>query len=107
LVLIAAAALGAMVGGCKIVANADLKAAKSKSADEFDANAYVDRIWDSKVQPDFKSRAIDLNALLQEVAKDPDKAGQSHGHREGDGNPWTYEIKAEGKVVAADAARAH
>jgi predicted lipoprotein len=103
LVLIGAAALG----GCKIVANADLKAAKSKSADQFDASAYVDRIWDSRVLPDFKSRAMDLDKLLQEVAKDPDKAGQAHGHREGDGNPWTYEIKADGKVVAADAASRH
>lgn len=86
------------------MANEDLKVEKSKSADEFDANAYVDKIWTSKVLPDFKSRAMDLDALLQEVAKDPDKAGHAHGHREGDGNPWTYEIKGEGKIVAVDTA---
>ena len=101
LVLVLAAALG----GCKIVANADLKAAKSKSAEDFDANSYVDRIWKSKVLPDFESRAMDISALLQEVARDPDKAGQAHGHRESDGNPWTYEIKGEGKAVAVDASR--
>src|SRR6185312_5246963 len=103
LVLILAAALS----GCKIVANEDLKAEKSKSADEFDAKAYVDEIWASKVMPDFKNRAMDLGALLQEIAMDPDKAGQAHGHREGDGNPWTYEIKGEGKVVAVDTASRH
>lgn len=103
LVLILAAALS----GCKVVANADLKAAKSKSAGEFDANGYVDRIWDSKVVPDFKVRALELDALLSEAAKDADKAGQAHGHREGDGNPWTYEIKGEGKVVAVDTASRH
>jgi predicted lipoprotein len=103
LVLASAAALG----GCKIVANADIKAAKSKSADDFDANAYVDKIWKSKVLPDFEIRAMDLDALLQEVAKDPDKVGQDHGHRESDGNPWTYEIKGEGKVVAVDTASRH
>jgi predicted lipoprotein len=103
LALFSAAALG----GCKIVANADLKAAKAKSSDEFDANAYVDKIWTSKVLPDFKSRAMDIGALLPEVAQDPDKAGQSHGHRAGDGNPWTFEIKGEGKITAVDAASRH
>ncbi|WP_082905571.1 DUF2291 family protein [Bradyrhizobium centrolobii] len=103
LVLMVAAALG----GCKVVANADLKAAKSKSADEFDANGYVDKIWASKVLPDFKGRAMELDTLLTDVAKDPDKAGQVHGHREGDGNPWTYEVKGEGKVVAVDTASRH
>jgi predicted lipoprotein len=103
LVLILAAALS----GCKIVANEDLKAEKSRSADEFDANAYVDKIWAAKVLPDFKGRAVDLDALLREVAKDPDKAGHAHGHREGDGNPWTYEIKGEGKIVAVDTASRH
>lgn len=103
LVLILAAALT----GCKIVANQDLKAEKSKSADDFDANAYIDKIWAAKVLPDFKGRAMDLDALLREVAKDPDEAGHAHGHREGDGNPWTYEIKGEGKIVAVDTASRH
>jgi predicted lipoprotein len=110
LVLCSAAALGgsaATLGGCKIVANADLKAAKAKSSDEFDANAYVDKLWTAKVLPDFRSRAVDLDALLQQVAQDPDKAGQAHGHRAGDGNPWTFEIKGEGKITAVDAASRH
>lgn len=99
--------IAAALGGCKVVANADLKAAKAKSADEFDANGYVDKIWTSKVLPDFRGRAIELGALLADVAKDPDKAGEAHGHRESDGNPWTYEVKGEGKVVAVDAASRH
>lgn len=97
----------AALGGCKVVANADLKAARSKSADEFDASGYVDRIWASKVLPDFKERAVEIDTLLSEVLKDPDKAGRAHGHRESDGNPWTYEIKGEGKVLAVDTASRH
>ncbi len=105
LAFFSAAALGgsaATLGGCKIVANADLKAAKAKSSDEFDANAYVDKIWTSKVLAGFRSQAMDVDALLQQVAQDPDKAGQAHGHRAGDGNPWTFEIKGEGKITAVD-----
>lgn len=99
--------VAAALGGCKVVANADLRAAKSKSADEFDANGYVEKIWASKVLPDLKSRAVELDTLLNEVAKDPDKAGQAHGHREGDGNPWTFEVTGAGKVVAVDTASRH
>jgi predicted lipoprotein len=103
LVLLVATALG----GCKIVANSELKAARTNSNGEFDAAAYVDKIWSSKVLPDFKSRAIDLDTLLQATAKDPDGAGKTYGQRAGEGNPWTYEIKGEGKVVAVDLASRH
>jgi predicted lipoprotein len=99
--------LVAVLGGCKIVANADLKAAKSRSSDDFDATAYVDKIWTPKVIPEFKDKAIPIETLLQEVATDPDKAGQKHGHREGDGNPWTFLIKGEGRITAVDVESRH
>jgi predicted lipoprotein len=103
LVLLLAAALG----GCKIVANSELKAARTNSTGEFDAADYVDKIWSPKVLPDFKSRAIDLDTLLQAAARDPDSAGKTYGQRAGEGNPWTYEIKGEGKVVAIELASRH
>ena len=103
LVLVPVAALG----GCKIVANADLKAAKSKSSDDFDATAYVDKIWTPKVIPELKDKAIAIETLLREVANDPDEAGQKYGHREGDGNPWTFLIKGEGKITAVDVESKH
>lgn len=98
--LLAATALG----GCKIVSNADLKAAKAKSPDAFDAAAYVEQIWATKAMPEFKSRAIDLDELLQQIARDPDKAARDHAHREGDGNPSTYLIKGKGQIVSVDTA---
>lgn len=103
LVLLLATALS----GCKIVANGELKAARANATGEFDAAAYVDKIWSSKVLPDFKKRAIDLDTLLQAAAKDPDNAGKTYGQRAGEGNPWTYEIKGAGKVVAVDLASRH
>jgi predicted lipoprotein len=103
LVLLLAAALS----GCKIVANNELKAERTTSNSEFDAAGYVDKIWSSKVLPDFKSRAVELDTLLQAVAKDPDDVGKMYGQRAGEGNPWTYEIKGEGKVVAVDLASRH
>lgn len=103
LVLFFAAALG----GCKVVANKDLAAARAKSQDEFDAAAFVEKIWTSKVLPDFKSRATALDTVLQAVAQDPDKAGKAYGQRAGEGNPWTYEIKGEGKILAVDVDSRH
>lgn len=98
---------GLALGGCKIVANKDLLQARAKSEDAFDAAAYVDKIWDSKALPEFKNKAVDLDTLLPAVAADPDKAGKTYGQRAGDGNPWTYEIKGEGKIVAVDVASRH
>jgi predicted lipoprotein len=95
------------LGGCKIVSNKDLAAARAKSEDAFDAAAYVDKIWNAKTIADFKSRAVDLDTLLPAVAADPDKAGKTYGQRAGEGNPWTYEIKGVGKVGAVDTASRH
>ncbi len=99
--------LAAALSGCKIVDNKDLMAARAKSDSEFDAAAYVDKIWASKALPEFKSKAVDLDTLLEAAAEDPDKAGKTYGQRAGEGNPWTYEIKGQGKVVATDFASRH
>jgi predicted lipoprotein len=95
------------LGGCRIVSNKDLMTARAKSDNEFDAVAYVDKIWEAKALPEFKSRAVDLDTLLPAVAADPDNAGKSYGQRAGEGNPWTYEITGQGKVVAVDVASRH
>ena len=97
----------ATLSGCKIVDNKDLMTARAKSDSEFDAVAYVDKIWNSKALPEFKSKAVDLDTVLQAVAEDPDKAGKTYGQRAGEGNPWTYEIKGQGKVVAVDVTSRH
>ena len=105
--VLAALLLAAALGGCKIVSNKDLAAARAKSDDSFDATAYVDKVWNAKTLADFKNRAIDLDTLLPAIAEDPDKAGKTYGQRAGEGNPWTYGIKGVGKVVAVDVASRH
>jgi predicted lipoprotein len=92
------------LGGCKIVSNKDLAA---NSQDAFDAAAYVDEHWNKKAFAEFKSRAVDLDTLLPAIAEDPDKAGKIYGQRAGDGNPWTYEIKGVGKVIAVETGSRH
>jgi predicted lipoprotein len=105
--LLLALLFAAALGGCKIVSNKDLAAARTNAPDAFDASAYVDQHWNEKAIADFKTRAVDLDTLLPAVAEDPDKAGANYGQRAGDGNPWTYEIKGVGKVTAVDTASRH
>jgi predicted lipoprotein len=95
------------LGGCKIVSDKELAAARATGQDAFDPAAYVDKHWNDKALADFKSRAVDLDTLLPAIAADPDKAGKTYGQRAGEGNPWTYEIKGVGKVVSVDTTSRH
>jgi predicted lipoprotein len=99
--------LSLALGGCKIVSDKELAAARASGQDSFDAAAYVDKHWNEKALVDFKSRAVDLDTLLPAIAADPDKAGKTYGQRAGEGNPWTYEIKGVGKVVSVDTGSRH
>ncbi len=95
------------LGGCKIVSDKELAAIGAKSPNAFDATAYVEKIWTPTAVTDFKTSAVDLATLLPEIEADPEKAGQAHGRGGGEGNPWSYEVKGEGKVAAVDVTSRH
>ena len=95
------------LGGCKIVSDKELAAENAKSAGAFDATTYVEKVWTPTAVTDFKTRAVDLTALLPAIEADPEKAGQTYGRGGGEGNPWTYEVKGEGKVSAVDVKSRH
>ena len=105
--LFAAPALLLLLSGCKIVSDKDLVAEEKKSSDTFDANAYVEKVWTSKEIENFKAKAVDLAALLPAIEADATKAGQTYGRGGGEGNPWSYEVKGEGKVTALDVESRH
>jgi predicted lipoprotein len=100
--LFAVPALLLLLSGCKIVSNKDLVAEEKNASDTFDANAYVAKVWTPKEIENFKAKAIDLATLLPAIEADPNKAGQTYGRGGGEGNPWSYEVKGEGKVTAVD-----
>lgn len=105
--LFASLALASLVGGCKIVSDKDLAADEKKSSDVFDAGAYVAKIWTPKAVSEFKAKAVDLSTLLPAIEADPDKAGKTYGRGGGEGNPWSYEVKGEGKATAVDVESRH
>jgi predicted lipoprotein len=105
--ILVALALASALGGCKIVSNKDLAADEKKASDAFDANAYVAKIWTAKAVAEFKAKAVDLSTLLPAIEADPDKAGKTYGRGGGEGNPWSYEVKGEGKATAVDVESRH
>ena len=95
------------LGGCKIVSDKDLVAEEKHSSDAFDATAYIEKVWTPQAIQQFKEKAVDLKTLLPAIAADPDKAGKTYGRGGGEGNPWTFEVKGDGKVTAVDVASRH
>ncbi len=100
-VAILAIAMSGLVG-CKIKYDSE-KAANGA----FNAKTYVEELWDSKVVPLIQTDPIDVATVLDAIAKDPEAAGKQYGHRAGEGQPWTYLVKGEGKVTALDVASRH
>jgi predicted lipoprotein len=101
--MLAIAASG--VAGCKIKYDSDKSAGNQSAA--FDAKTYVGKLWDAKVVPLMQADPIDVGTVLDAIAKDPEAAGKQYGHRAGEGQPWTYLVKGEGKVTALDVASRH
>ncbi|MGY5801072.1 DUF2291 family protein [Rhizobium sp. LEGMi12c] len=98
--------LAAALPGCKIIKTPtpEEKAAEAaKSA--FDPATKVDAIWQSQVLPAIDKRAGDIKTVLQAIAANPDEAGAKYGNpRKQASSPWTYAVKLNGKIVAADTA---
>ncbi|CDM61095.1 MULTISPECIES: DUF2291 family protein [Rhizobium] len=101
-----AAVVVAMLPGCKIIKTPTAEekaAAAAKTA--FDPNAKVEAIWQSEVIPYFEKRSGELKDVVQLATSSPDQAGEKYGNpRKQSSSPWTYAVKVNGKVIAADTA---
>ena len=94
--------------GCKIKYDSDKSAPGANGQGAvFNAKTYAEGVWDTKVVPLMHSAPIDVATVLDAVAKDAEAAGKQFGHRTGEGQPWTYLVKGEGKVTALDVASRH
>lgn len=102
LALFAILAISLPATGCRFVTDEELARMAAQSGNNFNAETYVGKLWDSKVIPTLESEAVDAHTLIAAIAEDPDAAGKTYGHRAGEGNPWSYEIKGTGKVVSVD-----
>lgn len=66
----------------------------------FDADQFVESIWDSKVIPAVNQKAADIGQVLKDARKNSDEAGEKYGFRSAqEGSAWNFIVKGQGKVL--------
>ena len=102
----ASIAIGVTLSACKIVATAKRQSGGDEgSGGDFDPAAMVSAIWSAKVIPYLAAKAGPLPEVLALARANPDEAGKRYGYRaQQGGEPWTYIVKVDGRIVAADTA---
>ncbi len=73
------------------------------SADKFDAEGYVNSIWDDRVIPYMNAKAVDFAELQTALASDPAAAGEKYGYRAvAEHNPYSFSVKGRVKILSAN-----
>lgn len=96
------AALATLMGGCTIVSIEDDRAARARQSDSFDAKAYAEQVWNTKVLTYVDNSAEPVETLLDAIKTHPTLAGEKFGRQAGEGSPFTYSVKGEGLITAID-----
>jgi predicted lipoprotein len=68
----------------------------SSSAAAQDQTSYVDQIWDSKLMPTVKEKAVDLDTLLSGLITNEAETSKKYGHKIS--GPYNFLVKFEGTV---------
>ena len=68
----------------------------------FNPDQMVEADWDAKVLPLLRDKAGSYDTVADAIAKDPNAAGQQYGYRPEPSSPWTYAVRAEGTIAAAN-----
>ncbi len=77
-------------------------AAGQADVGKFDADAYVDGIWASKVLPTVQADAAPAQTLLPALLSDTKATSEQYGHQAGTGSPYSFLVKGTGTVTAVD-----
>lgn len=73
------------------------------SADKFDAEGYVENLWDSKILPYMREKAVDLRTLMTAVETNEKAAGEKYGYRAvAEQNPYNFSVKGRVKILSAN-----
>lgn len=97
-----------LFSGCKlytVVSHDKSKENKQGTAfyfqdENFDANQFVDSVWDSKVLPAINQKGSDMGVVIQDIKSNVNEAGKKYGIRSGqEGSPWNFIVKGKGRVL--------
>lgn len=107
-VAVLAAALLLLAQGITVVPDGEVASTDLAGNPTFVAERFVGSLWDSRVLPMMRDRAVAIGTVLDALAQNADQAGVRYGHRpkSGDG-PWNFIVRGEGVITAADMRSRH
>jgi len=87
------------LASCKLwtIRPIESKEQKTASSQQFNADAYVDSIWQSKVVPTMLEKAVDLTAVLAALDADPEAAKKQYSSGDA-GGAAHFIVKGAGRV---------
>src|SRR6056297_3178897 len=74
----------------------------SVKADYFDAEAYINNIWENKM-PVIARQAPEISVVLDLLDNNPDKAFSEYGNKLGISETWYFMVKGQGVLGEEDA----
>lgn len=98
-----------VLSGCRLwtIRPIDWKEKKARTTTQtFEAETYVNSIWDSKVVPTVVEKATDLSTLLTALDANAEEAKKQYGVHDGDG-PVHFMVKGEGLVTSVESGSPH
>ncbi len=66
--------------------------------DDFNAQAYIDGMFQSKAVPALKAKAVDFTTLMTEAKGDLDTVGAKYGRRSQESSPYNFIVKGTATV---------
>ncbi len=74
---------------------------KAATSGNFDAEAYIENLWNKELMPSL-AQAVRLDSLLAQLKAQPEEAFARHSHALGIGNIRYFMVQAEAEVVSRD-----
>lgn len=92
------ASVTSLIAGCTIVP-IDEEGNPIGVGETFNADKYVEGIWESRVIPTFREESLPIEEIIQALDKDPQEARQKYGKQRAVGGPFTFMVRGIGQVV--------
>ena len=107
-VVVLAAAVALLAQGITVVPDGEVASTDLAGNPTFVAGRFVGSLWESRVLPMVRDKAVAIGTVLDALAQNPDQAGARYGHRsKSEDGPWNFIVRGEGVIKAADMRSRH
>ena len=90
----------ALLSACTVATVRSLEE-DEEAKEGFNAERYIEGIWDSQLMPTIQEKAVEVNDLLGQIDADQAAATEAHGSRAGTG-AFSFLIYGDAKVLAVN-----